>query len=62
MDSYLGSVLLYGNNVSASIIQATIGALQPYPRGLLTNVGMAVANAACDSNVTNIEVSPGRYG
>jgi hypothetical protein len=43
---------------SEGIIQATIEALQPYPRGLLTNVGMVVANAAYDSNVTNIEVSP----
>ncbi|GFZ48643.1 hypothetical protein JCM24511_06392 [Saitozyma sp. JCM 24511] len=53
--SDLGFVLLYGNNVSQSIIQATIEALQPYPRGLLTNVGMVVANAAYDTNTTNIE-------
>lgn len=59
MNSDLGFVLLYGNNVSASIIQATIEALQLYPRGFWTNVGMVVANAAYDSNVTNIEVSPG---
>lgn len=56
LNSDLGFVLLYGNNVSAGIIQATIEALQPYPRGLLTNVGMVVANAAYDSNTTNIEV------
>lgn len=62
MSSDLGSVLLYGNNISATIIQATIEALQLYPRGLSTNVGMVVANAAYDPNVTNIEVSPGRYG
>jgi hypothetical protein len=56
LNSDLGFVLLYANNVSANIIQATIEALQPYPRGLLTNVGMVVANAAYDSNTTNIEV------
>jgi hypothetical protein len=61
MNSDLGFVLLYGNNVSASIIQATIEALQPYPRGLLTNVGMVVANPAYDSNITNIEVSSRCY-
>jgi hypothetical protein len=58
LNSDLGFVLLYANNVSEGIIQATIEALQPYPRGLLTNVGMVVANAAYDSNVTNIEASP----
>jgi hypothetical protein len=57
MNSDLGFVLLFGNNVSSTIIQATIEALQPYPRGLLTNVGMVVANPAYDSNITNIEVS-----
>ena len=58
LNSDLGFVLLYANNVSEGIIQATIEALQPYPRGLLTNVGMVVANAAYDSNVTNFEASP----
>ncbi|ORX37140.1 hypothetical protein BD324DRAFT_650749 [Kockovaella imperatae] len=56
LHSDLGFVLLYGNNVSQSIMQATVEALQPYPRGLLTNVGMVVANAAYDTNKTNIEV------
>lgn len=57
LNSDLGFVLLYGNNVSEGIVRATVEALQPYPRGLLTNVGMVVANAAYDSNDTNIEVS-----
>lgn len=57
LNSDLGFVLLYANNISTSIVQATIEALQPYPRGLLTNVGMVVANAAYDSNTTNVEVS-----
>ena len=55
-NSDLGFVLSYANDVPAGIIQATVEALQPYPRGLLTNVGMVVANAAYDSNTTNIEV------
>ncbi|ORY33496.1 hypothetical protein BCR39DRAFT_520445 [Naematelia encephala] len=55
LHSDLGFVLLYANNVSQSIMQAVIEALQPYPRGLLTNVGMIVANAAYDTNTTNIE-------
>jgi len=53
--SDLGFLLLYGNNVSQSIMHAVVEALQPYPRGLLTNVGMVVANAAYDTNTTNIE-------
>lgn len=32
-NSDLGFVLSYGNNVSASIMQAVVEALQPYPRG-----------------------------
>lgn len=44
--------LLYSPTVAASLIQAAIEALQPYPRGLLTNAGMLVANAAYDPNVT----------
>ncbi|WVR07732.1 hypothetical protein IAU60_004775 [Kwoniella sp. DSM 27419] len=55
LNSDLGFVLLYNDNVTESIITATIEALQPYPRGLLTNVGMVVSNAAYDSNTTNIE-------
>jgi hypothetical protein len=48
--SDLAFALLYSPSVPTSIIQATIHALQPYPRGLLTNVGMLVANAAYDPN------------
>lgn len=33
LHSDLGFALLYGNNVSSSLIQATVEALQPYPRG-----------------------------
>lgn len=56
LHSDLGFTLLYASNVSESILRATVKALQPYPRGLLTNVGMVVANPAYDSNTTNIQV------
>ncbi|BEJ02476.1 hypothetical protein CcaverHIS631_0702710 [Cutaneotrichosporon cavernicola] len=46
--SDLAFVLLYSPTAPEGIIRATIAALQPYPRGLLTNVGMVVANAAYD--------------
>jgi hypothetical protein len=55
LHSDLGFVLEYSTNVPESIITAVVEALQPYPRGLLTNVGMVVANAAYDSNVTDIQ-------
>ncbi|CAK9782375.1 hypothetical protein CC85DRAFT_310507 [Cutaneotrichosporon oleaginosum] len=48
--SDLAFALLYSPSVPEGIIRATIEALQPYPRGLLTNVGMVVANAAYDPN------------
>ncbi|WOO80634.1 uncharacterized protein LOC62_03G004159 [Vanrija pseudolonga] len=44
--------LLYSTHVPAELIRGTARALQPYPRGLLTNVGMVVANAAYDGNKT----------
>lgn len=54
--SDLGFTLLYANNVSASVLQAVVDALQPYPKGLLTNVGMVVANPAYSSNTSDVEV------
>jgi hypothetical protein len=33
LHSDIGFVLLYGNNLSESIMHATVEALQPYPRG-----------------------------
>ncbi|EJD08148.1 uncharacterized protein FOMMEDRAFT_144208 [Fomitiporia mediterranea MF3/22] len=56
LNSDIGFSLLYGNNVTQSFLQRVIEALQPYPRGLLTNIGMVVANPAYDSNTTNIDV------
>ncbi|RPD61023.1 hypothetical protein L226DRAFT_612754 [Lentinus tigrinus ALCF2SS1-7] len=48
--------LVYGANVSREFLQHVVDALQPYPRGLLTNIGMVVANPAYDSNTTNIDI------
>ncbi|KAF7799662.1 hypothetical protein EIP86_010902 [Pleurotus ostreatoroseus] len=56
MHSDMSFSLVYGNNLSQDFLQRVIDALQPYPRGLLTTVGMVVANPAYDSNRTNIEV------
>lgn len=54
MHSDIAFPLLYSAHVPAELIRGTVRALQPYPRGLLTNVGMVVANAAYDGNKTNI--------
>ncbi|TFK45034.1 hypothetical protein BDQ12DRAFT_731010 [Crucibulum laeve] len=56
LNSDLGFNLLYGFNVSAVFLERVVDALVPYPRGLLTNVGMLVANPAYDSNRTNVHV------
>lgn len=57
LHSDLGFVLEYNDKVPAAVIKAVIEAMRPYPEGLLTNVGMVVADAAYDQNTTNIEVS-----
>ncbi|CAE6354614.1 unnamed protein product [Rhizoctonia solani] len=54
MNSDLGFSLLYNRNISRELITATIYALEPFPRGLLTNIGQLVANPAYDSNRTRI--------
>ncbi|KAF8190877.1 hypothetical protein BJ912DRAFT_315929 [Pholiota molesta] len=56
LNSDLSFGLMYGTNVSAQFLQHVVDALIPYPRGLLTNIGMVVANPAYDSNRTNVEV------
>uniref|UniRef100_A0A0W0FBH0 Uncharacterized protein n=1 Tax=Moniliophthora roreri TaxID=221103 RepID=A0A0W0FBH0_MONRR len=56
MNSDVSFALMYGTNVSRTLLQNTIQALASYPRGLLTDVGMVVANPAYDSDTTNIEV------
>ncbi|CAE6471981.1 unnamed protein product [Rhizoctonia solani] len=54
MNSDLGFSLLYDRNITRELILATIYALEPFPRGLLTNIGQLVANPAYDSNRTRI--------
>ncbi|KAF8870883.1 hypothetical protein BD779DRAFT_1578468 [Infundibulicybe gibba] len=56
MNSDLGFNLMYGINVSKTFLQYTIDALTPYPQGLLTNIGMVVANPAYDANRTNVHL------
>ncbi|KAH9902577.1 hypothetical protein C8Q73DRAFT_670858 [Cubamyces lactineus] len=56
LNSDMSFNLVYGANVSREFLQHVVDALQPYPRGLLTNVGMVVANPAYDSNTTMIDV------
>ncbi|KAF8161426.1 hypothetical protein B0H34DRAFT_653240 [Crassisporium funariophilum] len=56
LNSDLGFNLMYGTNVSAGFLGRVVDALTPYPRGLLTNIGMVVANPAYDSNSTNVKL------
>jgi len=54
--SDLGFGLVFRRNITKDYVERVVELLEPYPRGLLTNVGMLVANPAFDSNRTNIEV------
>ncbi|KAI8584777.1 hypothetical protein K450DRAFT_267434 [Umbelopsis ramanniana AG] len=56
MNSDLSFNLMYNDNVSTDLMEYTVNALRPFPEGLLTNVGMLIANPAYDSNRTNWEV------
>ncbi|KAL7279357.1 hypothetical protein ACG7TL_007198 [Trametes sanguinea] len=56
LNSDMGFNLVYGANVSRAFLEHVVDALQPYPRGLLTDVGIVVANPAYDSNATMIDV------
>ncbi|KAF9523824.1 hypothetical protein CPB83DRAFT_774834 [Crepidotus variabilis] len=56
LHSDLAFNLMYGMNLSSTFLERVADALTPYPRGLLTNVGMVVANPAYDSNRTNVAV------
>ncbi|KAI0671937.1 hypothetical protein C8Q78DRAFT_806310 [Trametes maxima] len=56
LNSDLGFNLVYGANVPRAVLQRVVDALQPYPRRLLTNVGMVVANPAYASNTSLIHV------
>ncbi|KAI0366300.1 hypothetical protein BV20DRAFT_1124361 [Pilatotrama ljubarskyi] len=55
LNSDMGFNLVYGANVSREFLRHVVDALKPYPRGLLTNVGMVVANPAYASNTTLID-------
>lgn len=46
MHSDIGFTLLYGNNVPANVISSVPVLMTDFPRGLLTGVGMVVANPA----------------
>ncbi|KAG8695829.1 hypothetical protein FRC08_007540 [Ceratobasidium sp. 394] len=62
MNSDLGFNLLYNRNISRDLISTTINALDPFPRGLLTNIGQLVANPAYDPNRTKSdELGRGAY-
>ncbi|QRV98036.1 dynein alpha chain, flagellar outer arm [Ceratobasidium sp. AG-Ba] len=62
MNSDLGFNLLYNRKISRELISAVLDALQPFPRGLLTNIGQLVANPAYDPNVTKTtELSRAAY-
>ncbi|KAH7334782.1 hypothetical protein B0J17DRAFT_700739 [Rhizoctonia solani] len=54
MNSGLGFNMLYNRNITRRLILTTIYALEPFPRGLLTNIRQLVANPAYDSNRTRI--------
>ncbi|KAI9290089.1 hypothetical protein BC943DRAFT_364605 [Umbelopsis sp. AD052] len=56
MNSDLSFNLMYNDNVSMDLMEYTVAALRPFPEGLMTNVGMLIANPAYDSNRTNWEV------
>ncbi|THU89762.1 hypothetical protein K435DRAFT_728809 [Dendrothele bispora CBS 962.96] len=56
LNSDISFNLMYSSNVSKELLEHVVNVLRPYPRGLLTNIGMVVANPAFDSNTTNIGI------
>ncbi len=52
LNSDLGIALLYGNNLPTSLLSSVADALLPFPKGLLTPIGMLVANPAASRNTT----------
>ncbi|KAJ3270178.1 hypothetical protein HK104_004971 [Borealophlyctis nickersoniae] len=62
LHSDLGFALLMRTNISASLLRGVVTALQPYPRGLLTNIGMLIANPAYSPNTSHTDLfSRGAY-
>lgn len=56
MNSDFSFNLMYNDNVTTELLEYSVNALRPFPEGLLTNVGLLIANPAYDSNRTNWEV------
>jgi hypothetical protein len=56
MNSDISFNLMYNDNLPTELMEYTAAALRPFPQGLLTNVGMLIANPAYDTNRTNWEV------
>lgn len=56
MHSDLSFNLMYADNVPTELMTAVVNLLRPFPEGLLTNIGLLIANPAYDANVTNREV------
>ncbi|KAG8741878.1 hypothetical protein FRC10_002339 [Ceratobasidium sp. 414] len=55
MNSDLDFNLLYNHNIPRDFISAAIDALEPFPRGLLTDIGQLVANPVYGPNHTKSE-------
>ena len=51
LNSDLGFVMLYGNNVSARVVQAVVDAMQPYPRGELS---LSSPSPACIGRIASV--------
>ncbi|KAH8553472.1 hypothetical protein BGW37DRAFT_555536 [Umbelopsis sp. PMI_123] len=56
MNSDLSFNLMYSDSVPEDLMEYTVAALRPFPEGLVTNVGLLIANPAYDSNRTNWDV------
>ncbi|KZT43842.1 hypothetical protein SISSUDRAFT_1057376 [Sistotremastrum suecicum HHB10207 ss-3] len=54
LHSDTGETLLFADNVTNDTLSRVAQSLQAYPQGLLTPLGMVVANPAYDSNTSNI--------
>ncbi|KAI5813687.1 hypothetical protein BZA77DRAFT_320925 [Pyronema omphalodes] len=62
LNSDLGFALLLRTEISSDLLRGVVTALQPFPRGLLTNIGMLISNPAYSSNTSDIPTfSPAAY-
>jgi hypothetical protein len=53
LNSDVSFALVFARNLTTDFVRRAVATLQPYPRGLLTNVGNLIANPAYDGNATN---------